>query len=316
MQQFMNNFLPPHLRWQLIPDQMRWMWDRVKPHQHRYYPNNPNMVRYIIDPTFTAPIDDLLRGKLPPRYQYRHFSVPKKDGGSRQLAEPGIDLKAMQHRILEFYLNRQKPHRAAVGYRRGMSVADHAWAHVGARTIITADIEDFFSSTTRYRVRQYWKSHPMAFNEASVQLLTNLTTYRGSLPQGAPTSPALSNLVNDEMDSRLHKLASQSSGHYTRYADDIVFSWQTRSRPPTDFEFMVRRILREYGYRLNAQKGWTTYSRSDEPEITGTVLKRNGTVDIPDAMLDVMGALADSDDEYDQFRLAGYEGYRKMVQRG
>jgi RNA-directed DNA polymerase len=191
----------------------------------------------------------------------------------------------------------------------------HAWAHAGARTVITADIADFFPSTTRYRVRQYWRSHRQTTHDAEVQLLTNLTTYRGSLPQGAPTSPSLSNLVNRELDNRLNKLVTQSGGSYTRYADDMVFSWMNRHRPPSDFEFTVRRILREYGYRLNTQKGWQIWSRTDEPEITGLVLTKRGTVDIPDVMKQKMKQLAQSDDEYDTFVLSGYEGYRQMISR-
>ncbi|MEM6529109.1 MAG: reverse transcriptase family protein, partial [Chloroflexota bacterium] len=190
----------------------------------------------------------------------------------------------------------------------------------GARTVITADIQDFFPSTTRYRVRQFWRNQTTyrggpQFNDAEVQLLTNLTTYRGALPQGAPTSPMLSNLINRELDVRLHKLVTQSGGRYTRYADDLVFSWQTRPRPPTDFEFTVRRILREYGYTLHPRKGWAVWSRRDEPEFTGVVLTRGGGVDVPEPMRKRIRELERSDAESDRLQLAGYNGYRKMVQR-
>lgn len=321
---FWNHFLPYSQRYMLIPYPFRRMWDSIKPRRHTYQPNYIWRIGYLLSNDFpTTPWDDLLHGRLPPRYRYRHFTIPKKDGTRRKLAEPGVDLKAMQYNVIEHFLKFLKPHPAAVGYRKGMSIADHAWAHAGAKTIVTADIEDFFPSTRRYRVRQFWRAYQFKesryrsrpLNDDEVQLLTNVTTYLGALPQGAPTSPMLSNLVNKELDTRLHNLVKQSGGCYTRYADDLVFSWRTRARPPSDFEQMVRRILREYGYRLHPRKGWGVWSRADEPEVTGVVLTRRGGVDIPRPMRRLMDELARSDDDADTLRLCGYEAYRRMVRR-
>jgi RNA-directed DNA polymerase len=314
---------------------MGFDWDAIFPYGVRRYIVPPTLrhwegfqlayrqpitiwrLRYMLDPEYTieAPTwEQLLRGELPPRFRYRHFDIAKRNGGKRQIAEPGVDLKRLQHAIVEQMLRSRPLHRAVTGYRRGYSVADHVWPHVGARTIITADIRDFFPSTTRYRIRAFWRDYPLQFTDPEIQLLTNLTTYRGCLPQGAPTSPTLSNLVNHPLDARLTKLIRQSSGQYTRYADDMVFSWQTKSRPPTDFEPTVRRILREYGYHLHAQKGWQVWSRHDEAHITGVVVKRNGTVDVPDDMLAKMRALR-TGDAADALVLAGYEGYLRMIRR-
>lgn len=321
MRDFWEMVLPYHVRYQLLSPQVQQMWLAIQPHRNVYDPSRQLRVAYHIGDPYQQPFDALLRGELPPRYRYRHFTIAKKDGTRRHLAEPGIDLKAMQHTILAQFLEEERPHPAAIGYRKGLSIADHAWAHAGARTVVTADIQDFFPSTTRYRVRQFWRRfthwrlYPPTLNDNEVQLLTNLTTYLGALPQGAPTSPALSNVVNRELDARLHRLATESGGHYTRYADDLVFSWQTRPRPPTDFAFVVRRTLREHGYRLHPRKGWGVFSRADEPEITGVVLTRDGGVDVPRAMRRLMDELARSDDLYDRARLAGYRGYRQMVRR-
>ncbi|MEO0564823.1 MAG: reverse transcriptase domain-containing protein, partial [Chloroflexota bacterium] len=312
-QQFFDNFLDYSRRRDLFGYNGRVLWGNLFPPNYNYNPNNTFGVRYRLSETaYLEPWDELERGVLPPRFRYRHFTVPKKDGSPRELAEPGAALKAMQYKIIENFLAHAKPHHSAVGYRRGHSIADHAWAHAGARTIITADIADFFPSTKRYRVRQYWKDHRYVHNSQEITLLTNLTTYRGSLPQGAPTSPMLSNLVNVELDRRLHKLVTESGGAYTRYADDIAFSWRARARPPSDFEGVVRRVLREYGYRLHSgDKGWAVWSRKDEPEITGVRLTRSGGVDLPEPMLRHMRELARSGD--DPSRLAGYQGYRQMI---
>lgn len=250
-------------------------------------------------------------GPLPARYRYRHFTVPKQDGTRREIVEPGPNLKAIQRRILQLYLNTLKPHPAALGFRRKKSIADHARAHAGAALIITADIQDFFPNTNRQRIKTFWRQQ--GFSTLEVRLLTALTTYRGALPQGAPTSPPLSNLVNYELDAALDRRVKQSGGTYTRYADDMVFSWPDLAYPPADFEQTVRALLREVGYSLHPRKGWRVWVRRDEPQVTGVVLKCDGSVDIPDSMRRIMRELARSDNPDDRARLAGYQGYQSMI---
>src|SRR5512145_803658 len=157
----------------------------------------------------------LAGGPLPPRCRYRQFTIPKKDGSPRLIDEPGPDLKAVQHNILRHILDKQPPHAAAIGFRRKRSTADHAWAHAGAAIIITADIKDFFPSTARHRVEAWWNALD-DYTDVQKKLLIELTTYLGSLPQGAPTSPALSNLVNVALDAALTRRVQVSNGRYTR----------------------------------------------------------------------------------------------------
>lgn len=255
----------------------------------------------------------LLEPSIPPQgWRYRHFQVPKRDGTQRELVEPGPRLKATQRRIGQI-LDRHPSHRAALGFRRGHSIADHAWAHAGAALIITADIEDFFGSTRRWRVAAWWRSQ--GYTDDETRLLTALTTYRGALPQGAPTSPPLSNILNHELDAALDRITRASGGTYTRYADDLAWSWPDDYAPPIGFERIVRAKLHEYGYTLNDRKGWCVWQRRDEPEITGLVLDRRGGVDVPDDLLRTMQTLARSKHPHDQRRLAGYTGYRSMIRR-
>lgn len=317
MDEFWRHFLPRYQRQALIPYQVERMWDGLMPRRtnaaYRY--SLWRVWHLVSDNPYNVDWEPLVRGQLPNGYAYRHFSVPKRDGSPRHLAEPGPLLKTMQHNILANMLAREKPNPSAVGYRKRMSVADHLWPHAGGRTIITADVRDFFPSTTRHRVRAYWRTHSRVSTDDELQLLTNLTTYRGSLPQGAPTSPALSNLVNRELDGRLRKLTTAQGGTYTRYADDMVFSWMARARPPSDFEPTVRRILREYGYHLHGEKGWRVWSRADEPEFTGGRLTRRGGVDVTRAMDATMHELSRSTDTDDALRLMGYRGYQQMLRR-
>ncbi len=255
--------------------------------------------------------DELLAaGSLHPHFHYRHFTKPKKGGGHREIVEPDIKLKRVQREILARYLETEQPHPAAIAYRKKKSIADHVWAHAGAEVLVTADVQDFFPSTREARVQDWWRERVA---DDLARLLTLLTTYRGELPQGAPTSPGLSNLVNCELDERLTGRASAAGARYTRYCDDMVFSWREGSGPPSDFENSVRAVLHEFGYTLHLEKGWRVYHRRDEPEITGVILTRHGRVCLPDNLRRAMRALTHSKDPRDARRLAGYQGFQAMV---
>jgi len=256
----------------------------------------------------------LLESGAPPSgFRYRHFTVPKKDGTPRELVEPGNQLKAVQRAIVRNLLRDQTPHPAALGFRRGRSIADHAERHAGAALIITADIEDFFPSTQRWRIARWWEWQGYA--PTATHLLTWLTSYQGHLPQGAPTSPPLSNLINVALDAALDRCTRQSGGRYSRYVDDLAFSWPDGAAPPADFERTIRNRLRESGYTLHPDKGRQLWRRDDEPELTGLVLTRQGTVELPAATQQQMQSLARSSDPHDRRRLQGYAGYDKMVRR-
>jgi hypothetical protein len=249
---------------------------------------------------------------LHPHFHYRHFTRPKKGGGRREIAAPDTKLKQVQHEVIARYLRGQEPHPAALAYRKGRSTADHAWAHAGAEILVTADVQDFFPHTRAWRVEGWWRER---VEEGLARLLTRLTTYRGGLPQGAPTSPALSNLVNRELDARLTHRAEAAGARYTRYCDDLAFSWRREAGPPSDFEDGVRGILHAFGYTLHPEKGWRVQYRRDEPEVVGVILTRHGRVRLPEDLRRTMTALARSDDPRDADRLAGYRRYEAMIGR-
>ena len=256
--------------------------------------------------------DVVAAGSLHPYFRYRHFAKPKKDGGRREIAEPDPKLKRLQREILSRHLTAESPHPAAVAYQPGKSTADHVWAHAGAAVLVTADVRDFFPTTSARRVEDWWRSR---VDDDTARLFTLLTTDRGGLPQGAPTSPALSNLVNAELDGRLARRAAAARARYTRYCDDLAFSWDTDHGPPADFEGAVRGVLTAFGYTLHATKGWRVYQRRDEPEVTGLVLTETGGVRLPDRLGRVMWDLGADNHPGDTARLNGYRGYSVMVTR-
>jgi hypothetical protein len=247
---------------------------------------------------------------LHPHFHYRHFYKPKRNGGRREITAPDVKLKRLQQEIIGRYFRKNKPHPAALAYRRGKSTADHAWAHAGAEILISADIQDFFPNTYEWRIEKWWRER---VEDDLARLLLRLTTYRGGLPQGAPTSPALSNFVNCELDARLTERAEAAGARYTRYCDDLAFSWRHGAVPPTDFEAGVRAIMHEFGYALHSEKGWRVCCRRDEPQLVGVILTRHGRVRLPDELQQTMRTLARSHDLRDAERLAGYLGYQAMI---
>ncbi|QNN24214.1 RNA-directed DNA polymerase [Planctomycetales bacterium ZRK34] len=208
---------------------------------------------------------------------YRSATIPKRRGGTRKLRIPDPPTRAMQRRILHRLLKRLQAHPAACGFEPGKSIVDNALPHVCQRVVIKLDVVDFFTNTTAPRVQRYFQW--VGWNRPAAEWLAMATTDEGGLPQGAPTSPRLSNLVNFYMDVQLSKFAARRKGEYTRYADDITFSF------PKDYPRRVRgviqfarRILRSKGYELNGRK-LRALRRHQQQRVTGLVV--NDTANLP-----------------------------------
>src|SRR5690606_25237540 len=173
-----------------------------------------------------------------------------RTGGVRKILAPAPDLKRMQRIILHRLLKRLRCHPNAVGFERGHSIVTNANCHVRQAVVVKLDIVDFFTNTTAKRVEQYFRF--IGWNREAASLLTNLCTHEGSLRQGAPTSPRISNLVNFGMDASLVAMAAQVGATYTRYADDITLSFPVDNRDTVKMTVHnVRTTLHEVGYRLH-----------------------------------------------------------------
>jgi alpha,alpha-trehalase len=127
----------------------------------------------------------------------------------------------LQRRILRRVLGKLNAHPAATGFERGMSIVTHAQHHVGTAVVVRMDLKDFFSSTPADRVREYFSQ--IGWDRDSAELLTKFCTHNGRLPQGAPTSPRLSNLLNYRMDARLAGLAEKLHAEYYEVTADREF---------------------------------------------------------------------------------------------
>jgi retron-type reverse transcriptase len=187
------------------------------------------------------------------RRSYRRVTIPKRTGRPRILLVPEGELKRVQRLILRRLLERIPCHAAATGFRKGQSIVSNARVHSGSDVILGLDLQDFFQTTRASRVHALFKR--IGWDEAAAALLTRLCTYEGGLPQGAPTSPCLSNLVNYRLDCRLSGLARKHGAVYSRYADDITFSFKIRIRSAIfDVLKMSIYIVGRHGYEIHDRK--------------------------------------------------------------
>jgi retron-type reverse transcriptase len=212
--------------------------------------------------------------------RYTRATIPKKSGGTRELWIPDEKTKALQRRLLRRVFARLRVHGAARGFERGRSIVHNALPHVGRAIVIRLDVVDFFPSTHSNRVERYFRR--VGWNRHAAALLTRLTTHDGGLPQGAPTSPRLSNLVNFGIDCALERWARIHDGAYTRYADDITFSL-SRDDASTARILIVgaRNVLARAGYRLHRRRKMHIRRRHQRQVVTGLVV--NEKIQLPRA---------------------------------
>lgn len=180
---------------------------------------------------------------------YNSFELPKKSGGSRSINAPSSFLKMIQRKVKEHILDTHPLSENTHGFAKDRSIVTNAVVHVGRDMVINLDLEDFFPSVKEWRVQGLFRS--LGFSSREARLLTIITTYDGELPQGAPTSPAIANLVCRKMDRRLSGLAERGSASYTRYADDMTFSG-----PSSIIGLLpaIRTIIEEEGFVIADEK--------------------------------------------------------------
>lgn len=210
------------------------------------------------------------------REAYHQFELPKRRGGTRKITTPEQTLKWLQRSLLQVLTHLFPRHKCAVGFERGESVVTHAKAHAGKRWVYVVDIQDFFPSLTRNRIFGMLRAKPFEASEPVARYLANLVTHEGALPQGAPTSPILANLLCRRMDARLFKWAREGGYQYTRYADDLAFSTNRVEFSEEDRQRIIE-IVEDEGFQVHPEKRklmpW--YGRQ---LVTGLVVNRKPNV--------------------------------------
>ena len=197
--------------------------------------------------------------------RYSSFSIKKKSGGERNIHAPVNGLKHIL-RPLNIIINCvSEPHFKATGFVPGKSIVDNAKQHVGKNYVYNIDLKDFFHSFDRSWVKYGFMIKPFNLGKEKEELaflLASLCTHpfeidgeiKTVLPQGAPTSPSITNILCVKLDKRLNGLAKRFGITYSRYADDISFSSQTNVFNKEDFLEELHRIIKDQKLEINPSK--------------------------------------------------------------
>jgi len=275
----------------------------------------------------------------PTRVHYVYFDVPKKSGGLRRLSAPHRKLAEVQHWVLTQILNLLPVHPCAHGFVAQHSVLTNAEPHVGASVVINVDLSSFFSTITFPRVDGMFRK--LGYSPAVATILALLCTecprqmltlgdtiyYAATgpraLPQGACTSPAISNQIAAKLDRRMTAMAVKLNWKYTRYADDLTWSTTGEISPSIGYVLArLRHIVQDEGFELNHAKT-RIQRRSQQQSVTGVVV--NDRMSVPRQTIRQIRAIlhnarqtgldAQNRDEHPHFHdwLAGMIGWIKMV---
>lgn len=186
---------------------------------------------------------------MSPENHYREFNIPKASGGVRVISAPYPALLECQRWIVSNILEKVKLAFVAHGFRKKKSILTNAKYHLKAPNILKIDLEDFFPSISLSRVISIFKA--LGYSNNVSYCLAKMCTSDNCLPQGAATSPYLSNLAVRKIDWRLYHLCKKCGVIYTRYADDLTFSGNNIRY---NFISIVNKIVEEEGFKVNNKK--------------------------------------------------------------
>lgn len=189
---------------------------------------------------------------------YSKIYLPKKNGAIRTIYAPNDLLGEIQSYLLLFFQSIYKESHTpscVYGFVENRNIVQNASSHVGKKFVLNIDLSDFFGSISRDKICLYLSRKPFSIPKKNVlnKLIVDLVTYNEILPQGAPTSPILSNIVCQDLDFALINLAKKYNLKYTRYADDMTFStnWDI------DFPSVINTITqkcKKHGFKVNKKK--------------------------------------------------------------
>ncbi len=240
-----------------------------------------------------ANIDSFYREKI--EIKKDKNGMPKTKNGivQQRVINPSLRrLKVIQSRILQNILQGLQLPDYAYGGVRGRDNIQNAKEHQGKKYNFTTDLKSFFPSIRQSRVKEMFKSY--GFSPIVARQLTMLTTYKGKLPQGTPTSPIIANLVFVKTGKKLQEFARVNNLTFTSFVDDLTFS------APTDFKDKAHWIINtliEDGFKISHNK---TFYKTKNPNVTGIIVKNNN-LDLPDSF---------------QIKLASVEGKTEMQVKG
>ena len=219
---------------------------------------------------------------------YNTLEIPKKNGDTRTICVPNKNLKKVQKKLynkLSTYYDEIKTQnnftsKISHGFEKNRSIVTNAEVHKNKRYVVNLDLLVFFPSINFGRVRSYFiKNNYFEINDDIATILAQLTCYKGTLPQGASTSPLIANMICNIMDIRILKSAKKYRLDYTRYADDLTFSTNNKYFLNDYDKFLedIKNIIHRSGFELNSKKTRLLFSNSRQ-EVTGLVVNKKISV--------------------------------------
>lgn len=216
---------------------------------------------------------------------YSTFEVPKKNGGNRLISSPCDELKYIQKRLAvkltDYRCTISKNNKISHGFEKERSIMTNSASHIRKKFVLNVDLKNYFESFNFGRVRGYfYKNKNFNLPIEVATLLAQLTCYNGSLPQGAPTSPVITNLISTILDVRLLDLVKKYKLNYTRYADDLTFSTNDKYFLTFQSDFLeeLEKIILKTGFELNPKKTRLMFNNSQQ-KVTGLVVNQKVNVD-------------------------------------
>lgn len=216
---------------------------------------------------------------------YHHYTIKKKKGGERQIFAPEKQLKKIQKHLnyfLQAYYLMIKPnevHGFVVNPHylgTHCNILENAKVHTGKKYVLNIDLKDFFPSISTMQVKQVFTSSYFGFNEQIATALTLLTTYESKLPIGSPASPVISNFICLQLDSDLKKFADTNGLTYTRYADDLTFSSDTKIS--NDNILDIINLIKKNNFEINEKK-LRLQTAGQKQTVTGLTVNEKANVD-------------------------------------
>jgi RNA-directed DNA polymerase len=214
------------------------------------------------------------------------FEIKKRTSGTRLISSPNATLKDVQQKLNTVLQKIYHPKHCVKGFVLNRSIVDNASVHVKTKFILNIDIKDFFGSINFGRVRGLFLSKPFNFTSEVATVLAQICCHNNALPQGAPTSPVISNMICSRLDGELQRLAKQYCFYYTRYADDITFSKTVPfpkeivdKKPSGELIIgpQLLKIFTDNGFELNSSKS-RLLEQFNRQVVTGLVVNRKVNV--------------------------------------
>lgn len=229
---------------------------------------------------------------------YLAFDIPKKSGGKRRILAPSDKLKTLQSRLASLLKKIYKPREPVKAFLDGSSIVANAYPHCRKKYVFNIDLENFFGTITFARIRGMLISKPYSLAAETATVIAHLATVNGILPQGSPSSPMLSNMLCASLDRDLYSLAKKYRAVYTRYADDITFSFYCPAEflPTNIVEYSIsngkpnhyysrvgqelQSLVRQHGFAINAKKV-RLHGPGERRTVTGLVTNQKPNITRP-----------------------------------